>query len=70
MEWVVPVLECLVELVAAVGPIMASYCEATTVRADRSVRVHSDSGNCPDSAEFAGILRGPNAQIDEGRTDH
>ncbi len=68
MEWVLPVVECVMELLVTVGTVMADYREAPTAGAARKEAVHADDWQCPDSAEFGRILRGQNRQTNEGGT--
>jgi hypothetical protein len=56
MEWVLPVVICLLELLGAVGQIISCAQDATTSRTEHRLS-KADDWKCPDAAEFGRILR-------------
>jgi hypothetical protein len=56
MEWVAPIVICLLELMAALQPIISCPRRATTSR-DEHRLPKADDWKCPDAAEFGRILR-------------
>jgi hypothetical protein len=64
MEWVVPAIQCVLELTITVGTLIAEYHEASTTQAARRAAVQPDDWKCPDTAEFARVLRRQNEATD------
>jgi len=66
MQWVLPLVVVILELMAMVGAIMGNRRQTTTGRAGRGLQGDFDNWKCPDSTELARLLGGQRPQADDG----
>jgi hypothetical protein len=62
MDWFAAVLEAIVEVLCALGPGLASIRYPTVGRTQHRAPSEPENWKCPDSEEFARILRGQDSR--------